>query len=197
MHRNPGELLPRVGAAIDAHAAELDAWGIDWSNYRCGLSGCMFQTSEPNWVAKITSDEGEYQLFQLIAKRDVGEGFVRVKHAQPLGEAFLLIKQKVTPLSDLWESDAHWDSVVAKWTDFMHVYYQELNDLRQERISQSRAIANMRNHLRKYGPKEAADIFESLRKLVYRKVVLRDLDPDNIGVTRDGKLVIYDAQLAD
>ena len=188
------KLLPKVAQAISDHADELDAWGIDWSDYRCGLSGCVFKIKNTEYLAKITGDESEYHLFQLA---NTGKGFVKVSHMQPLGDAFLIIKQKVTPLSDLWESDAYWDGVIASWTDFMHVYYQELNDVGQERKTLARAISNMRQHIRKHGPKEATDIFESLRKLAYRKIVLRDLDPDNIGVTAEGKLVIYDAQLAE
>ena len=188
------EELHRTANAIDSNSHVLDVWGVIWDKALCGLSGCAFPTTDKKLIVKVTGDSSEYELFGLC--KNIPWGFVKIKHMQPLGDAYLLIKERVTPLSLLAENDAAWDSIVASYVDFMHVYYQELNDAAQKRISLSRAINNLKRHLKKHGPAEATNIFKALRTLAYRGHTLRDLDPDNIGVDKDNQLGIFDAQLA-
>jgi len=179
-------------SAVEQNKELLAHHKIDWNtSVKCGAMGCMLDTHTPEWIIKLTCDPHEAALFATVRDEKIRSGFVHVKEIYTLqDETFIIIKQRITPLYELSDRPDY-NYITAQYMNFMHVYYQEMNDVTQKRKSISRAITAIRRHTFD----EVVDIFLSLRKLAYRGYKLLDIDLDNIGYTSENQLVIFDAQL--
>ena len=169
---------------------------IGVSLLQCGLSGCALRTNGVN-IVEITNAAEEYYLFKIV--QEVSRlrklpGFVKVPYLEPLEHSFLIVKETVIPLQMVL-NEKRYDVLASEYTDFMHVYYQEINDYEMGRKPLSRALAYVRSHSTRYGPQEALDIFQGLRILAYLGYKVVDMDSDNIGFTAEYSLVIFDALL--
>lgn len=182
-----------IAQDIKTYHRQLTALGIDWDVIpESGLSGCSFKTKDG--VIKLTTDSKEYLLFEKVKELGNLKGFTEVKYLEKLDNSYLIIKEIITPLHTLLK-DPVYDLISELYIDFMQDYYQEIREYELGTKSLDRALSHVYRHLRRYGPKEAKHILDSLTVLAFRGFRLSDIDPNNIGLTKDHRLVIFDAQL--
>lgn len=87
--------------AIEENYDYLISKGIDLNEiYGCGLHGCVFAMSDPQWVAKITTDFAEVSYLTIAG---MTEGFTLVPKVLDIeeisDEVYLIIREPVIPIS--------------------------------------------------------------------------------------------------
>lgn len=163
---------------------------------RYGLMGCILETYDPLWVVKLTVDPYEVKLFEVLRDENIQVGFVKFKKIYPLeNDAFIIVKQKVTPFNDLVHSTTL-QAFASKYSEFIKTYYQEMSNIgKNQKPLNQKSLDAAFSAVSKYLFEEITEIFDSLQELSHLGYKVTDIGLGNLGFTDENQPVLYDAQI--
>jgi len=169
----------------------LEECGIVWdAEPICGGCGCIFDTVDPDWILKMTFDKDEVALFRILNQEKIESGFAKIREIYDLShngkDVYIIIKERVK----IFPEDKPPD-IADEYINFMHVYYQEMNDVRKK----GKNLRKAAYALGQFVFDEVEELFFGLMSLAKREYYLRDIDLDNVGLNCEGDIVVFDAQL--
>jgi len=152
----------------------------------CGGMGCAFPIDD-QWTAKITFDEKEINAFAyLLGCNDLSitRGFVDIKEIIELERApgcdlaCIIIKEHIEPITEALPKE----EVIILNEALYRISWGELHGTYKQRLEQIDTV-------------DTTDLFNTMTQLREQKIEIGDIKITNLGVTNDGRVVIFDAQL--